>query len=171
MTQADRVLSTPPINTSALPADPTRRGFLAQAAVAAAGGAALGVTLPLPGSAQSPSQVRDPIYAAIERHRELSTRYDAAVAVSAKLFDGPEWEAAEKITDAACAELFDFADNLVCSQPTTLAGVIALLRYAAAMQEWEMPREIPDEDGKLTHWSNAIFMAVVNTLDQIGVQS
>lgn len=33
MTQADRVLSTPPTNTSALPADPTRRRFLTVAAV------------------------------------------------------------------------------------------------------------------------------------------
>jgi len=69
----------------------------------------------------------------IERHRELSARYDAAVAVSAKLFDGPEWEAAEEITDATCTGLLDYADRLVCSQPTTLAGAIALLRYAAAM--------------------------------------
>lgn len=39
MTQADRVLSTPPINTSALPADPTRRRFLTVAAVGSMVGA------------------------------------------------------------------------------------------------------------------------------------
>jgi len=33
MTQADRVHSTPPTNTSALPVDPTRRRFLTVAAV------------------------------------------------------------------------------------------------------------------------------------------
>jgi hypothetical protein len=43
MTQADSVY-TPPTNTSANNiADPSRRGFLAQAAVVAAGGAAIGM--------------------------------------------------------------------------------------------------------------------------------
>lgn len=122
------MLSTPHTNTSALPADPARRRFLAQGAVTAAGGAAFGLALPLSGSAQSPSQVPDPIYAAIERHRELSAGYDAAVSVSAKLFDEPECDATEEVTDAACTDLLDFAGRLVCSQPATLAGAIALLR-------------------------------------------
>jgi hypothetical protein len=39
MTQADRVLSTPPTNTSALPIDPTRRRFLTVAAVGSVAGA------------------------------------------------------------------------------------------------------------------------------------
>ena len=70
MTQADRVLSTPPTNTSALPVDPSRRGFLAQAAVVAAGGAALGVALPLPViPSEASERFPDPILAAIERHR------------------------------------------------------------------------------------------------------
>jgi hypothetical protein len=138
MTQAKTRLSTPPTSTSALPADPSRRGFLAQAAVAAAAGAALGMALPLPGSAQSPASVQDPIYAAIERHRELSARYDAAVGISGSLVEGPEFDAADQVTGAACTALLDFADSLVCSAPTTLAGAIALLRYAAALQDWRL---------------------------------
>jgi hypothetical protein len=39
MTQADRVHSTPPTNTSALPVDPTRRRFLTVAAVGSMAGA------------------------------------------------------------------------------------------------------------------------------------
>ena len=48
MTQADRVHSTPPINTSATTPNSSRRGFLVQAAGVAAGGAAIGAALPLP---------------------------------------------------------------------------------------------------------------------------
>jgi hypothetical protein len=43
MTQADCVLSTPPLN---VPTDTTRRRFLSQAAGVAAGGAILGASLP-----------------------------------------------------------------------------------------------------------------------------
>jgi hypothetical protein len=48
MIQADRVLSTPPTNTSATNPKSSRRGFLVQAAGVAAGGAAIGAGLPLP---------------------------------------------------------------------------------------------------------------------------
>jgi hypothetical protein len=72
MTQADRVLSTPPTNTS------SRRNFLAQAAVVAAGGAALGVVLPLPVSAGDSLRVPDPILAAIETHKAAAAATEAA---------------------------------------------------------------------------------------------
>ncbi len=66
MTQADSVHSTPPTNTSANNiVDPSRRGFLAQAAVVAAGGAALGMALPLPQSASALQGISDPISALI----------------------------------------------------------------------------------------------------------
>jgi hypothetical protein len=48
MTKADRVLSTPPTNTSVTTPKSSRRGFLVQAAGVAAGGAAIGAGLPLP---------------------------------------------------------------------------------------------------------------------------
>jgi hypothetical protein len=48
MAKADRVLSTPPTNTSATTPKSSRRGFLVQAAGVAAGGAAIGAGLPLP---------------------------------------------------------------------------------------------------------------------------
>jgi len=74
MTQADRLLSTPPTNTSALPVDPSRRHLLA----IAAGGAVVAL---LPDAAFG--NETDPIFAAIERHRELSAAYTAAVDISA----------------------------------------------------------------------------------------
>jgi hypothetical protein len=59
MTQADRVLSTPPTNTSATIPQSSRRGFLVQAAGVAAGGAALGAGLPLPEVAAAPASTPD----------------------------------------------------------------------------------------------------------------
>jgi hypothetical protein len=48
MTQAESMLSMPPTNTSVPTPQSSRRGFLVQAAAVAAGGAALGASLPLP---------------------------------------------------------------------------------------------------------------------------
>jgi hypothetical protein len=84
MTQADSVYSTPPTNT---PIDTTRRRFLAQAAVVAAGGAAIGVALPLPVSAGDSQRVPDPIYAAIERHRAEQQAYADALVARDKLYE------------------------------------------------------------------------------------
>ena len=168
MTQADRVHSTPPTNTSALPVDATRRGFLAQAAVAAAGGAALGLALPLPGSAGAAERVPDSIYAAIERHRELSADYTAAVDISSKLEEGPEFEAADEISGDRCRDLLDHADALSRLEPTTLAGVIALMRYVANLEEWQTPRDTDEFDGTPTDWGKAFCTTVANALDRIG---
>src|SRR4051812_22557172 len=61
-----------------------RRNFLAQAAVVAAGGAAVGMALPLPVSAGSAERVPDPIHAAIEAHKAARKVVRSAVtAVSA----------------------------------------------------------------------------------------
>ena len=73
MTQADRVLSTPPTNT---PVVSSRRGFLGGTAAALAAGTAVNVAALAtfrPANAAS-----DPIYAAIEAHKAA-----AAVAVAA----------------------------------------------------------------------------------------
>ena len=87
MTRADRVHSTPSTNASALPVDTTRRGFLAQAAAAAAGGATLGASLPLPVSAGDAERVLDPIHAAIDMHRHAVAAHDAATNVRAAFND------------------------------------------------------------------------------------
>jgi hypothetical protein len=70
MDQADSVHSTPPTN---LPAVPTRRGFLSQAAGLAVGGAALALAT-LPASAAN-----DPIFAMIETHRALEEALEATI--------------------------------------------------------------------------------------------
>jgi hypothetical protein len=72
MTQADRVLSTPPTNTSATTPQSSRRGFLVQAAVAAAGGAAIGAGLPLPTATAIPQTPDAELI-------ELGARYEVLV--------------------------------------------------------------------------------------------
>ncbi|WP_271590755.1 twin-arginine translocation signal domain-containing protein [Bradyrhizobium sp. CCBAU 53415] len=79
MTEADRVRSTPHLDSSsnnvarATTIDPvetsSRRRFLAQAAAVTAGGVALGAALPLPGSAKGADLATDPMFAAIEAHK------------------------------------------------------------------------------------------------------
>ena len=159
MTQAERVLSTPPTDTSALPIHSTRRHLLTMAAGGAIAGAIPGATL-----AVSP----DAIFAAIERHRELSADYTAAVDISSKLEDGPEFEAADAIAGDRCGDLLDHADALIHLEPTTMAGVIALMRYVASLEEWQTPRDSDEFDGQPPDWGKAFCTTVANALDRIG---
>jgi hypothetical protein len=80
MTQADRVLSTPPTNTSAInppgPVDPTRRGFITLAVGASiiSVGSLAAVAMPV-----SDAPI-DPIYDVIEVHRKAHATMQAAFA-------------------------------------------------------------------------------------------
>jgi hypothetical protein len=92
MTQADRVLSTPPTNTSALPVDPARRRFLTVAAVGSmvgAGTLAAAAFTPndvpqavtVPSGASSPA-LRDAIARLAEAHAELERAVEAEYAAN-----------------------------------------------------------------------------------------
>jgi hypothetical protein len=78
MTQADRVLSTPPTNTSATnppgPVDPTRRRLLTVAAGGAVAAMAISTT------AQAAGSPADPIFAAIAAHQKAHATMQAAFA-------------------------------------------------------------------------------------------
>jgi hypothetical protein len=100
MAKATRVFSTPPTNTSAIdhpmmfpPCDPTRRRFLAVAAVASvvsAGtlAAAAAMDPSVPGAVTVPNHARpDPIFEVIEAHREAAAASAAASAESRRLHD------------------------------------------------------------------------------------
>jgi hypothetical protein len=99
MAKADSVLSTPPTNTSAIdhpmmfpPVDPTRRRFLAVAAVASAVSAgtlaAAALALDVPQAVTVPNHGRpDPVYAAIEAHRTARAASCAATAEIKRLCD------------------------------------------------------------------------------------
>jgi len=68
MPKAESVHSTPPLNTS------SRRKFLTQAAAAVAGGATIGVALPLPGAAVDAST------RLLTLEKQIFEAYDAAAA-------------------------------------------------------------------------------------------
>ena len=88
MTQADRVLGTPPTNTSAYPY--SRRGFLVQSAVTIAEGALLGAALPLPSATGAFERAFDPIFDLIESHRRADATHRKALNVQAR-FERRVW--------------------------------------------------------------------------------
>jgi hypothetical protein len=101
----------------------------------------------------------DPIFAMIERHRELSRHYDNAVSVSAKLEEGLEFDAAEEISNQRANALVQHAAMLIRSEPTTKAGATALIRYIASLGEWE----VPADDG----WRQVFLSTLANALDRM----
>ncbi|MCA1500243.1 hypothetical protein [Bradyrhizobium sp. NBAIM14] len=103
---------------------------------------------------------RDLTFVVIERHRELSAHYDAALSVSAKL-DGPEFHAAEEISSQRNHALAEHANVLIRSTPTTIAGVIALTRYVGSLREWELP----DDDA----WYRVFLGGLADAIDGIAM--
>ncbi|MCA1363403.1 hypothetical protein I6F14_23660 [Bradyrhizobium sp. IC3069] len=104
---------------------------------------------------------RDLIFVVIERHRELSAHYDAALSVSAKLNEGPEFDAADKISSQRDHALAKHANVLIRSTPTTIAGVIALTRYVGSLREWELP----DDDS----WYRVFLEGLADAIDGIAM--
>ena len=146
MTQADSVLSTPPTNTSAIdhpmmfpPVDPTRRRFLATAAVASAVGAGT-----LAAAARAPDVPKavtvpigpDPIHDVIEAHRKAAREHHEAVDIHCAFEEcGMQGEKLAKYkrltaeTDAAYDRMEVVSLDLINTKPTALAGILALCRY------------------------------------------
>ena len=125
--------------------DQTRRTTLAGLVV---------LTAALPGIAEASV---DPIFTVIERHRELSVHLDAAVSVSGKLLDGPEFDAAEAVAEQCSQTLIEHADVLIRSKPTTIAGIVALSRYVGTLGEWQLP----DDQG----WHQTLLGTMADALD------
>jgi hypothetical protein len=173
MTQADSVHSTPPTNTSVPTPQSSRRGFLVQATAVAAAGAAIGASLPLPAlsaaTLQSCDAEVDPIFAAVEAHRRAVAAHGEAVDTEMALeeslpddrrrslitiweekiveTDDPRWIASERARRAAVDTVDDLAMNLVKIEPTTIAGIEALLRYFADNEDNIFPDGVDRDDG------------------------
>jgi hypothetical protein len=140
MTQADRVHSTPPTNTSANTPLSSRRRFLVQAAGVAAGGATLGMALPLPAPAATP----DPIFAVIEKHKALTVPFDAAWKARGSFNDTGDYDqqSLKKLNDAIDAAGLPMeaaACDLLDTVPTTPAGIAAAMRQ----QDPATPNSLP----------------------------
>jgi len=111
------------------PVDPTRRHLL----TIAAGGA---VAAAVPAAALTASPSLDPIFAVIQRHKEVLAAYDAAVNVRGCFNDiNMNDEQREQLAvlvaavDDAYEHMEDVGSDLVDTKPTTLAGIGALCRY------------------------------------------
>jgi hypothetical protein len=180
MTQADSVLSTPPTN---MPIDTTRRRFLAVAA-----GASVASVGTLAGAAAMPAAVAggsaavDPIYAAIERHKQTAAVWDAAVDVRCN-FDDLDMTKEQR---EQCDELNDAVEDawmpcrqagldLINTEPTTLAGIIAAIQYIRIQMSDDgiyMPHHLILDTGgdaqDTMGWIDAFLGTIANTAAALG---
>jgi hypothetical protein len=155
------------------PADASRRRFLSQAAGVAAGSAALSLAPTIPSSAKASQGLPDRILGAIDVHKAARAALDHVLMAQTSLetelprdkrrsnivlyeenifeTDDPRWIEAERAVMWAFEAEESAAIALVCTQPTTKAGMLALLQYALAADTdgdgW--PRELQSDDGKI----------------------
>jgi hypothetical protein len=148
MTQADRVLSTPPLNA---PIDTNRRRFLtvaAGASVASVGTLAVAAAMPA-AAPDSAACATDPAFALIAAHRAAEVAHckviDAQDEAEARygIRSDEAWEAADR-SGAAADEVNAVCWKLATTPPTTLAGVAAVLRFANEVEDAGL--EWPDTD-------------------------
>ena len=180
MTRADSVHSTPPTNTSANnppePVDQARRRFITVAA-----GASVASVGTLAVAAKPAACAVDPIYAAIERHKDLAKAFDAVWKLRARCKDFGTLTEAEKAhlrelddaTDAAGLPLEAAAMDLFDTVPTTNAGIIAALRYMRIQHGNDGEHMIQgwheDEDGeRFIDWRDAWLETLIEAVDELG---
>jgi hypothetical protein len=137
-----------PDNSTPMAVDSTRRRFLSQAAGVAAGGTALALAS-LPARAAD-----DPVFGLIETHRAA---HAALVAAIYQDFDGDGATAAHEVEQSALVDLIEAA-------PTTLAGVIATMRYIADVGTGDEGYLLPDE-------INPLLANLAKALERLAVQS
>jgi hypothetical protein len=130
---------------------------------ALAGLACLSAVLPAAAVAAGP----DPVYAAIERYRQLSVEYTAAVDRSAALeAEDPDYVECDETTSRVTDALFEEMDVIFTFRPSTVAGTVALLKYISELEDWQMPAGLEDTDGKKAVQTLCISLAAA--LEQIG---
>ena len=95
--------------------------------------------------ASPPLEEEDPIFTAIERHCAAMAAFSAAVDKSAVLPPSPELDAANAIIVRKSDEMDNAGVDLIAVQPTTFAGLIALLSHIAECsrsekgEDWRLP--------------------------------
>jgi hypothetical protein len=104
--------------------------------------------LAIPAIAVAAASEPDPILAAIEEHRQaLLLRFAKGRVTSPMRYDDPNHAAAREDEGTAVERLDDAEWELAITVPTTLAGVIALLRYVRSHHHQEIA--LPEEP---RHW-------------------
>ena len=171
-------------NSISMPVDPTRRRFLAVAAVGSmigAGSLAFAAAAPndVPQAVTVP-QGADPIYAVIERHRDLAKICDAACKVRGKCKDfGTLTEAEQahvlKLNDAvdeAHLPLEAAAVDLFNTAPTTHAGIVTALFYMRIQHRNESMHMIQgwledEDDERYIDWRDAWLETLIQAVLQL----
>ena len=176
MAKATRVLSTPRRTASKIepPVDQARRHFL----TVAAGGT---VAAAIPAAALAAVPAVDPIYDAIERHKDLAKAYNEACKFRGRCKDWGTLTEEEKarvselndLTDAAGLPLEAAAMDLFNTAPATHAGIIAALRYMQIQHSNDGEHMIQgwfeDEDGeRYIDWRDAWLDTLIESVDALG---
>jgi hypothetical protein len=128
----------------------------------AAGGAILALaTIPPAAAASAPARLAanpDPVFALIEAHRAADDALTVACVEKSRLEDLGCWD-----TDIDTEAEWSAVCDLVEAVPTTLAGVIASMRYIAELADGNFARFGQDEIAPLlTNLAEALTAAVTS---------
>jgi hypothetical protein len=122
--------------------------------------------------ANTTSRAPDPIFAAIAAHKAAEQAYRDAILLTERLeselpedmrqsdlphiveTDDPRWIAAERTTQATSEEEEECGAALLDVRPTTLSGLLSLLRYA-------------DECGRGRDWPDRVVSAAAEALEAL----
>jgi hypothetical protein len=132
MIEADSVHSTPPLNSSADQTSQTRRAVLAGVASALTVGTAVAGTV----TANIAAHLDDPIFAAIQRHKEANAVHLTAIEEADRLDEmgdgGFIW-----ITEKPCHDENEAFDTMMVMAAVTLPGLLAKIDYLREIAERE----------------------------------
>jgi hypothetical protein len=122
-------------------------------------GAAALPALAMPAIASSAS---DPIFAAIERHRQIEAAYVAAC--NEPIVEAKE-QAREDRANELCDKSGDALVELVAMTPTTLAGCAALRRYLEAHEEAYDRTAMLDDHNQAKEAARDLLSRIAATLE------
>ncbi|WP_426442220.1 hypothetical protein [Bradyrhizobium genosp. P] len=80
--------------------------------------------------------------------------------------DHPDYFDFEDENSRAGEVFFDQMGVLFNFRPSTLPGVVALLKYIAELEDWQMPPGLEDDHGKEN--AQALCASLASALQQIG---
>jgi hypothetical protein len=158
MTQADSVHSTPPINASALPVDPSRRRILSVTIGAVA------ATISTPAFATAPAN--DPLFDLIEAHRRAHITHLESLALQTRLEQKHGNGSCGWVSEKPCLDEDEAFEALIAGTAVSLAGLLAKLDYLQNLDnddetEWMLHERIH---------APALIESFVASLKNIGVQ-
>jgi hypothetical protein len=165
MAKANRVHSTPPINTpiSQNHDGTSRRRFLTNAAGLAAGGTTLAQMVRFAPAAGETGSPFEPVFDLIAAHRKADAAVDAVMTEVIRLDNLNEPEPFDLLSGPTTAEN-DALYALATAVPTTLAGITAMAAYFGEIAE----REAWKLDGEV---ATALIASLAEALSGLAVQS